>query len=65
MRGSGEISSYAIAQDGTLRLLRNTPVSSTRGCHRDGHRAERRRRTLYLNMARVTVLVNSRFTVGP
>ena len=29
MRGSAEISSYAIAQDGTLTLLRNTPISST------------------------------------
>ena len=31
MRGSAEISSYAITQDGTPTLLRNTPISSTPG----------------------------------
>jgi 6-phosphogluconolactonase len=51
--GSGEISTYAIARDGTLTLLSNTPVSSTPGVtgtdialSPDGH-------TLYLNMAKV------------
>ena len=51
--GSGYISSYAIASDGTLTLLTNTPVSSTPGVtgtdialSADGH-------TLYLNMAKV------------
>jgi 6-phosphogluconolactonase (cycloisomerase 2 family) len=51
--GSGYISSYAIASDGTLTLLSNTPISSTPGVtgtdialSADGH-------TLYLNMARV------------
>jgi 6-phosphogluconolactonase len=51
--GSAEISSYAIAPDGTLTLVSNTPVSSTPGVtgtdvtlSRDGH-------TLYLNMAKI------------
>jgi 6-phosphogluconolactonase len=51
--GSGYISSYAIARDGTLTLLSNTPVSTTSGVtgtdislSPDGH-------TLYLNMAKV------------
>ena len=51
--GSGDISSYAIARNGSLTLLSNTPVSSTPGVtgtdialSSDGH-------TLYLNMAKV------------
>jgi hypothetical protein len=50
--GSADISSYAIARDGTLTLLSHTPVSSTPGVtgtdialSADGH-------TLYLNMAK-------------
>jgi 6-phosphogluconolactonase len=51
--GSGYISSYAIAPDGLLTLVSNTPVSSTPGVtgtdialSADGH-------TLYLNMSKV------------
>jgi 6-phosphogluconolactonase len=51
--GSGYISAYAIAWNGTLSLLSNTPVSSTAGVtgtditlSPDGH-------TLYLNMGKV------------
>lgn len=51
--GSGYISSYAIARDGSLTLLANTPVSATPGVtgtdialSADGH-------TLYLNMSKV------------
>jgi len=54
--GSAEISSYAIARDGTLTLLSNSPVSSTPGVtgtdvalSPDGH-------TLYLNMAKINAV---------
>lgn len=51
--GSAEISSYAIARDGTLTLLRNTPVSSTAGVTGTDVALSADGRTLYLNMAKV------------
>lgn len=51
--GSGYISSYAIAPDGTLRLLSNTPVSSTPGVTGTDIALSADGGTLYLNMARV------------
>ena len=51
--GSGYISSYAIAPDGTLRLLSNTPVSSTPGVTGTDIALSADGRTLYLNMAKV------------
>ena len=53
MRGSAEISSYAIAPDGTLTLLSNTPVSSTPGVTGTDIALSADGGTLYLNMARV------------
>lgn len=51
--GSAYISSYAIAQDGTLTLLSNTPVSSTPGVTGTDIALSAGGGTLYLNMARV------------
>jgi 6-phosphogluconolactonase len=51
--GSAEISSYAIARDGTLSLLSNTPVSSTPGVTGTDIALSANGRTLYLNMATV------------
>ena len=51
--GSAEISSYAIARDGTLTLLSNTPISSTPGVTGTDIALSADGRTLYLNMARV------------
>jgi 6-phosphogluconolactonase len=51
--GSAEISSYAIARDGTLTLLSNTPVSSTPGVTGTDIALSGDGRTLYLNMAKV------------
>lgn len=51
--GSGYISSYAIAPDGMLRLLSNTPVSSTPGVTGTDIALSADGGTLYLNMARV------------
>ena len=51
--GSAEISSYAIAQDGTLTLLSNTPISSTPGVTGTDIALSADGGTLYLNMARV------------
>ena len=53
MRGSAEISSYAIAQDGTLTLLRNTPISSTLRVTGTDIALSADGGTLYLNIARV------------
>ena len=50
--GSAEISSYAIARDGTLTLLSNTPVSSTPGVTGTDVALSADGQTLYLNMAR-------------
>ena len=49
----GEISSYAIARDGTLTLLNNTPVSSTAGVTGTDIALSPDGRTLYLNMAKI------------
>ena len=51
--GSAEISSYAIARDGTLTLLSNTPVSSTPGVTGTDVALSTDGQTLYLNMAKV------------
>jgi 6-phosphogluconolactonase len=51
--GSAEISSYAIARDGTLMLLSNTPISSTPGVTGTDIALSSDGRTLYLNMAKV------------
>jgi len=51
--GSAEISSYAIARDGTLTLLSNTPVSSTPGVTGTDVALSQDGRTLYLNMAKI------------
>jgi len=51
--GSAEISSYAIAPDGTLTLFRNTPVSSTAGVTGTDVALSADGRTLYLNMGKV------------
>jgi 6-phosphogluconolactonase len=51
--GSAEISSYAIARDGTLTLLSNTPVSSSPGVTGTDVALSPDGRTLYLNMAKV------------
>ena len=51
--GSAEISSYAIARDGTLTLLSNTPISSTPGVTGTDIALTADGSTLYLNMARV------------
>ena len=53
MRGSAEISSYAIAQDGTLTLLRNTPISSTLRVTGTDIALSADGGTLHLNIARV------------
>ena len=53
MRGSAEISSCAIAQDGTLTLLRNTPISSTLRVTGTDIALSADGGTLYLNIARV------------
>jgi len=49
--GSADITSYAIAQDGTLTLLGHTPVSSTPGVTGTDIALSADGRTLYLNMA--------------
>ena len=51
--GSAEISSYAIARDGTLTPVEQHARQFHPRCHRDRHRAERRRPHAYLNMAKV------------
>ncbi len=51
--GSAEISSYAIAWDGTLTLLSNTPVSSTPGVTGTDVALSPDGRTLYLNMGKI------------
>jgi 6-phosphogluconolactonase (cycloisomerase 2 family) len=51
--GSAEISSYAIARDGTLTLVSNTPVSSTPGVTGTDIALSADGRTLYLNMGKV------------
>jgi len=51
--GSAEISSYAIAPDGNLTLLSNTPVSSTPGVTGTDVAISPDGRTLYLNMAKI------------
>jgi 6-phosphogluconolactonase (cycloisomerase 2 family) len=54
--GSAEISSYAIAPDGTLTLLSNTPVSSTPGVTGTDVALSADGRTLYLNMAKINAV---------
>jgi 6-phosphogluconolactonase len=54
--GSAEISSYAIAPDGTLTLLSNTPVSSTPGITGTDIALSADGRTLYLNMAKTNTV---------
>jgi 6-phosphogluconolactonase (cycloisomerase 2 family) len=51
--GSAEISSYAIAPDGTLTLLSNTPVSSTPGVTGTDVALSADGRTLYVNLAKI------------
>ena len=51
--GSAEISSYAIARDGTLTLLSNTSISSTPGVTGTDIALSADGGTLYLNMAKV------------
>ncbi|HTU86505.1 MAG TPA: beta-propeller fold lactonase family protein [Solirubrobacteraceae bacterium] len=51
--GSAEISAYAIAWDGTLTLLSNTPVSSTPGVTGTDVALSPDGRTLYLNMSKI------------
>jgi hypothetical protein len=54
--GSAEISSYAIAPNGTLNLLSNTPVSSTAGVTGTDVALSADGRTLYLNMAKINAV---------
>jgi 6-phosphogluconolactonase len=51
--GSAEISTYAIAGDGSLTLLSNTPVSSTPGVTGTDIALSPDGRTLYLNMSKI------------
>jgi len=51
--GSAEISGYAIARDGTLTLLTNTPVSSIPGVTGTDIALSPDGRTLYLNLAKI------------
>jgi 6-phosphogluconolactonase len=54
--GSAEISSYAIAPDGSLSLLSNTPVSSTPGVTGTDVALSADGDTLYLNMAKTNTV---------
>jgi 6-phosphogluconolactonase len=54
--GSAEISSYAIASDGILTLLSNTPVSSTPGVTGTDIAISPDGRTLYVNMAKINAV---------
>ena len=54
--GSAEISSYAIARDGTLTLLSNTPVSSTPGVTGTDIALSTDGGTLYVNMAKTNTV---------
>ena len=51
--GSGQISSYSIAHNGTLTLLGNTPVSNAAGVGAVDARLSNDGRTLYVNESRV------------